>query len=169
MKFICFSFPLISLLVSLGTQADVLISLSAKLVRPPCVLTAENGEKELVINFREVALDRLTEEKQSFGILIKQCELRKNLQVYLSPREGSTLTINNEAVLATSINGLGIRFSEENKSNALNLNKWERIAPSVSGDTGKVVIQSQLVTNQAIENLTAGPFSAALSVMVDYL
>ncbi len=72
-----FSFPLISLLVSLGTQADVLISLSAKLVRPPCVLTAENGEKELVINFREVALDRLTEEKQSFGILIKQCELRK--------------------------------------------------------------------------------------------
>ena len=146
MKFICFSFPLISLLVSLGTQADVLISLSAKLVRPPCVLTAENGEKELVINFREVALDRLTEEKQSFGILIKQCELRKNLQVYLSPREGSTLTINNETVLATSINGLGIRFSEENKSNALNLNKWERIAPSVSGDTGKVVIQSQLVT-----------------------
>ncbi|WP_272578748.1 MULTISPECIES: fimbrial protein [Providencia] len=169
MKFICFSFPLISLLVSLGTQADVLISLSAKLVRPPCVLTAENGEKELVINFREVVLDRLTEEKQSFGILIKQCELRKNLQVYLSPREGSTLTINNETVLATSINGLGIRFSEENKSNALNLNKWERIAPSVSGDTGKVVIQSQLVTNQAIENLTAGPFSAALSVMVDYL
>ncbi|HEM6845811.1 fimbrial protein [Providencia rettgeri] len=169
MKFIYFSFPLISLLVSLGTQADVLISLSAKLVRPPCVLTAENGEKELVINFREVALDRLTEEKQSFGILIKQCELRKNLQVYLSPREGSTLTINNETVLATSINGLGIRFSEENKSNALNLNKWERIAPSVSGDTGKVVIQSQLVTNQAIENLTAGPFSAALSVMVDYL
>ncbi|UPQ40098.1 fimbrial protein [Providencia rettgeri] len=169
MKFICFSFPLISLLVSLGTQADVLISLSAKLVRPPCVLTAENGEKELVINFREVALDRLTEEKQSFGILIKQCELRKNLQVYLSPREGSTLTINNETVLATSINGLGIRFSEENKSNALNLNKWERITPSVSGDTGKVVIQSQLVTNQAIENLTAGPFSAALSVMVDYL
>ncbi|MCG9527799.1 fimbrial protein [Providencia rettgeri] len=169
MKFICFSFPLISLLVSLGTQADVQISLSAKLVRPPCVLTAENGEKELVINFREVALDRLTEEKQSFGILIKQCELRKNLQVYLSPREGSTLTINNETVLATSINGLGIRFSEENKSNALNLNKWERIAPSVSGDTGKVVIQSQLVTNQAIENLTAGPFSAALSVMVDYL
>ncbi|EPI2107136.1 fimbrial protein [Providencia rettgeri] len=169
MKFICFSFPLISLLVSLGTQADVLISLSAKLVRPPCVLTAENGEKELVINFREVALDRLTEEKQSFGILIKQCELRKNLQVYLSPREGSTLTINNETVLATSINGLGIRFLEENKSNALNLNKWERIAPSVSGDTGKVVIQSQLVTNQAIENLTAGPFSAALSVMVDYL
>ncbi|MFD1093440.1 fimbrial protein [Providencia vermicola] len=169
MKLTRFVFPLVGLFISFGAQADVLLSLSAKLVRPPCVLTAENGEKELFINFREVALDRLTEEKQSFGILIKQCELRKNLQVYLSPREGNTLTVNNETVLATSITGLGIRFSEENKSTALNLNKWERIAPTVSGDTGKIVIQSQLVTNQALENLTAGPFTAALSVMVDYL
>ncbi|WP_272682168.1 fimbrial protein [Providencia sp. PROV129] len=169
MKLTNFAFLLMGLLIFFNTQADILISLSAKLVHPACVLTAEDGKNELFINFREVALDRLTEEKQSFGILIKQCELRKNLQVYLSPREGNTLTVNNETVLATSITGLGIRFSEENKSTALNLNKWERIAPTVSGDTGKIVIQSQLVTNQALENLTAGPFTAALSVMVDYL
>ena len=169
MKLTNFVFLLMGLLIFSNTQADILISLSAKLVRPACVLTAEDGKNELFINFREVALDRLTEEKQSFGLLIKKCDLRKNLQVYLSPREGNTLTVNNETVLATSINGLGIRFSEENKSRALNLNKWEQISPTVSGDTGKIVIQSQLVTNQALENLTAGPFTAALSVMVDYL
>lgn len=162
-------FAFVSLFTTCNINADILISLSAKLVRPPCVLMAENGEKELFIDFREVSLDRLTEEKQSFGILIKQCELRKNLQVYLSPKEGNTLTVNNETVLATSINNLGIRFSEENKSTALNLNKWERIDPTISGDTGKIIIQSQLVTDQALENLTSGPFTAALSVMVDYL
>ncbi|MGO2303282.1 MAG: fimbrial protein [Providencia sp.] len=169
MKLTRFVIPFVGLFIFFSTQADVLVSLSAKLVRPSCVLTAENGEKELIINFREVTLDRLTEEKQSFGILIKQCDVRKNLQVYLSPREGNTLTVNNETVLATSINGLGIRFSEESKSTALNLNKWERIAPTISGYTGKIVIRSQLVTNQALENLTAGPFTAALSVMIDYL
>ncbi len=156
-------------LLSTVSQADVHINLEATLVRPSCIITDENGKKELFVNFHNVALDRLKEEKQSFGILIKQCDLRKNLKVYLSPKEGNTLNINNETVLATSINGLGIRFTQLNQSSALNLYKWENITPIVSGNTGKVTLQSQLVTNQAVETLEVGPFSAALSVMIDYL
>ncbi len=160
---------LFTLLLSANLRADVHINIEATLVRPSCVITDENGEKELFVNFHNVALDKLKEEKQTFGILIKQCDLKKNLQVYLAPKEGGTLNIDNETVLATSIDGLGIRFSQLNQSSALNLHKWEKIAPTVSGDTGKVTIQSQLVTNQAVEPLDAGPFSAALSVMIDYL
>lgn len=164
-----YSFILFSIFFSSYLNADVLLSISAKLVRPACIITADNGEKELLINFREVALDRLADEKQTFGIIIKQCDLRKNLQIYLSPKEGNTLTINNETVLATNINGLGIRFSEENKTNALNLYKWERITPLISKNEGRIVIQSQLVSNQPSENLSSGPFTAVLSLMVDYL
>ncbi len=160
---------LFCLLLSTASQADVHINLEAMLVRPACVITDENGKKELFINFHNVSLDRLKEEKQSFGILIKQCDLRKSLQVYLSPKEGSTLNINNETVLATSIDGLGIRFSQLNQSSALNLHKWEKITPTVNGNTGKVTLQSQLVTNRTVETLDVGPFSAALSVMIDYL
>lgn len=160
---------LFCVLLSPVLQADVHINLEATLIRPSCVITDENGKKELFINFHSVSLDRLKEEKQSFGILIKQCDLRKNLQVYLSPKEGSTLNINNETVLATSIDGLGIRFSQLNQSSALNLHKWERITPTVSGNIGKVTLQSQLVTDRVAETLNVGPFSAALSVMIDYL
>ncbi|ETT04377.1 TPA: fimbrial protein [Providencia alcalifaciens] len=159
----------ICLLVSHFSYADILITLETTLVRPSCVITNENGDKELYVNFQNVALDRLTEEKQSFGILIKQCDLRKNLRVYLSPKEGSTLTINNETVLSTTIQGLGIRFSQANRNTAINLLKWEPIFPSISGDTATLTLQSQLVTNQLPETLEVGPFSAALSVMIDYL
>lgn len=160
---------LLSLFLSVTTYADVFITLQAKLVQPACVITTEGGDKELFINFRDVAVERLSEEKQTFGIVIQQCDLRKNLQIYLSPKEGGTLNINNETVLSTSIEGLGIRFSQENQSNALNLHQWERITPMINGGTGLVTLQSQLVTNKAIEDLASGPFRAALSIMIDYI
>lgn len=158
-----------SLWVSTTIHADVLISLEATLVRPACIITNENGDKEFYINFPNVSLERLTENKASFGILIKQCELNKNLQIYLSPKEGSTININNETVLSTTTKGLGIRISEENKSRPIDLLKWQQIYPQVIGNTGHITLQSQLVTNQLPESLEAGPFSAALSVMIDYL
>lgn len=89
--------------------------------------------------------------------------------MYLSPKEGNTLTINNETVLATSTEGLGIRFSEENSTNALNLYNWTTINPTIVNGTGKLKIQSQLVTNKSAEDLTSGPFKAAVSLMIDYL
>lgn len=162
---------LIIILLSLTatTRADVHINIETLLVPPPCIITNEDGEKELFINFHNVALDRLKEEKQNFGILIKQCDLRKNLKIYLSPKEGSTLNIDNETVLATSIDGLGIRFSQLNQNSALNLHKWERITPTISGNTGTLTLQSQLVTNLTNETQDVGPFSAALSVIIDYI
>ncbi len=160
---------LFSFWVSTTMQADILISLEATLVRPACVITNENGDKELYINFPNVAIERLTEEKATFGILIKQCDLRKNLQIYLSPKEGSTLNINNETVLSTTTKGLGIRISEENKSSAIDLLKWQQIYPKIVGDTARITLQSQLATDQNPQSLEAGPFSAALSVMIDYL
>ncbi|HGN1920476.1 fimbrial protein [Providencia rettgeri] len=160
---------LLSLFISTITQSDILINLEATLVRPACVITNENGDNELYINFSPVPVDRLTTEIKTFGILIKQCDLSKNLQIYLSPKEGSTFNLDNETVLETSITGLGIRFSEENKSTAINLLTWERIYPQINGDTGRISLQSQLVTNQVPEVLEPGPFRAALSVMIDYL
>ncbi|HFT7131108.1 TPA: fimbrial protein [Klebsiella aerogenes] len=169
MNYLRYLFCCIFMLIASPGYADVYITISAKLIRPACIVTAENGEKELFINFNEVSFERLNDSKKSFGILVKECDLKKSLQVYLSPREGKAIRINDEVLLATSIDGLGIRFSGESTGKVFNLNEWNIISPVIDGGTGKFVFNAELITNKTVDNITAGMFNASMSIMIDYL
>ncbi|EPQ5229927.1 fimbrial protein [Providencia stuartii] len=149
-------------------KADVLLTLEANLIRPACSVSVGHGSNALNINFFDVERELLSEGKKSFEIAIDSCDLKKNLGIYLSPKEGSILTVNNETVLETSTRGLGIRFTQENNDAAINLQMWEPIFPTIRGRIALLQLHSQLVTSQAIETLKAGPFNASLSIMVDY-
>ncbi|WP_413495900.1 fimbrial protein [Morganella psychrotolerans] len=153
----------------LSATADIHITLEATLIRQPCTLTAEDGKNTLAINFQDVEINKFSQAKKDFNILIKKCDLKKNFKIYLLPKDGGTLNINNETVLATSTEGLGIRFSQKNKTSAVNLQQWEAISPAIIGSSAKFTLQSQLVTQKPVEELEDGPFKAALSVMVDYI
>ncbi|HHT4844025.1 hypothetical protein [Klebsiella aerogenes] len=77
MNYLRYLFCCIFMLIASPGYADVYITISAKLIRPACIVTAENGEKELFINFNEVSFERLNDSKKSFGILVKECDLKK--------------------------------------------------------------------------------------------
>lgn len=153
------------------TYSDVYITLEATLVSPACIVTGANGEKELIVKFPNVSVEKITEAKETLQIVIEKCDLKKKLQMYILPRDGDTVMMFGQQVLATSIDGLGIRLTEKNKSTLLPFYVGQQIVPTVNGTKGYFSIDAQLTRNKTIEDLqaNAGPFRAAVSIMIDYI
>ncbi|HBO24298.1 MAG TPA: fimbrial protein [Providencia sp.] len=163
------NFALFLLFFPAITYSDVYITLEATLISPACVVTSTNGEKELTVNFSDVNAERIPETKKTFQLVIEKCDVKKGLQMYLSPKDGDTALINGIPVLTTNIDGLGIRFVQEGQVSSLPFYEWKKIIPTTNDSKGFFAIEAQLVTDKKIEDLQGGPFRAAISLMIDYI
>ncbi|HCH51822.1 MAG TPA: hypothetical protein DEV59_14200 [Proteus sp.] len=153
------------------SSAEIYITVNALLVNPACTVTDDKGAKELFIDFQNVDVNAVVKTPpRNFDVLIKDCNLNKMMNLYLSPKDNGYFSYNGVDVLATTTDQLGIEFSDiTSGKRKINVQRYERITPILSSsNSGKISLSTQLVANKPGTELKMGPFTANVSLLVDY-
>ncbi|MEQ4924179.1 fimbrial protein [Proteus hauseri] len=170
MKRILFALTLGLLYVPISS-AEIHITVNATLINPACTVTDGKGAKELFVDFQNVDVNAVVKTPpKNFDVLIKDCNLNKMMNLYLSPKDNGYFSYNGIDVLATTTDQLGIEFSDiTSGKRKINVQRYERITPILSGsNSGKISLSTQLVANKPGTQLKMGPFTANVSLLVDY-
>lgn len=161
------------LLISTWSQADVAINVSASLIAPACSVRSENNNSPLKINFGTINPEELNTStiSKDFILYISDCNFSKNLAVILNPKSGSTLLYQGRNILATTIDGLGIDFTEISGGTnySLEVSKKQRIFPQrVDDDLYRMDLKAQLVSAVPVKELKSGKFTSTVTFLVIY-
>lgn len=166
---------LITVLMLFGSlvHADVLVEVSATMVAPSCNIHSEHHGSTLKIDFGTVKFDELNSAShhRAFAIQLSGCDFNKDLAIMLAPKGNNTFIHNGQTVLATSISGLGISFNEviDGGVRPLAMNKLQRINPQrLSATEYQTDLQARLVNRIPAEQLAAGKFTSAMTILVAY-
>ncbi|HEM8292659.1 TPA: fimbrial protein [Providencia rettgeri] len=167
------SLGLLLLCTVLESHADVLIDVTATMVDPACNIRSENSSSPLAIDFNIINSSELNKSAvvKDFSLYISDCNFSKSLAMVLNPKGGSTLSYNGKNILATSIDGLGIDFTEVTGGTirALEMNKKQRIYPErVNATLYRMDLQAQLVSAVPIKQLELGEFTSTVTLSVTY-
>ncbi|HID7804208.1 TPA: fimbrial protein [Proteus mirabilis] len=156
----------------LNTNADVIVNVSAIMLAPACSISSSDGHNPIEINYDIVNIEKLNNSppRKSFSLFISECDLTKSLAIVISPKANGSMMAKGRNILATSVEGLGISFSDitMDKNTAIDVGRKQQIYPEILNNKGKVEIQSELVNIKPISELPKGLFSASMSVLITY-
>ena len=156
----------------LNTNADVLINISATMLAPACSITSTDGYDPIEVNFDIVNVEKLniSPPRKSFSIFISECDLTKSLAIVISPKANGSMMAKGRNILATSVEGLGISFSDitMDKDTSIDVGKKQQIYPEILNNKGKIDIRSELINTKPINELPKGFFNASMSVLITY-
>lgn len=159
--------------VSLFCHGDVLINVSATMISPACNIRSENNSSPLKINFNTLNPEELNTSisTRNFPVYITGCDFSKNLAIILNPKGTNTLLYNGKKILATNIDGLGIKFNEitGGTTRSLEMNQTQRIYPErINSALYRMDLQAQLVNSIPITQLQLGKFTSSVTIAVTY-
>lgn len=168
-----FIIGLILLLGSSSALSDIFVEVNATMLTPVCDIRSENYSSPLVIDFGTVNSEQLNGNTvdRDFPIYLSGCDFNKSIAITLNTRDGNTLMHNGQALLATTIKGLGIQFNEttEGTIRFLDVNAIEAIHPiQVNATEYRTDIQAQLVGTIPADELSSGRFTSSMTVLVMY-
>ncbi|ENV3333921.1 fimbrial protein [Salmonella enterica] len=160
---------------STGVLADVPITITGTIIEPACSVRDASGSGQTEVNFGPVSLDDVGTAKAQQSLVMKvTCDSSapagKSLKMFIAPSSSGTITWSGQAVLGTSLSGLGIDLTDSSQAR-IPLSTWVDVPgvdTSVAAPSGEVTLQAMLVSPDT-STLAAGDFSATASVVMSYM
>lgn len=159
---------IISFFISLpanANNANVTVTVKVNVIETTCSVTGEHGD-QAKIEFGDVSLDRVKSanvKKQTTLHINCEGEAPSGKSLKLTLKEPTKImTYDGKQVLGTNVPHLGIGLTLEDSD------KFQPLNAAIPVSTGDIELGGVLVTDNANE-LQAGSFSAAVSVVADYM
>ncbi|MGL5385899.1 MAG: fimbrial protein [Enterobacterales bacterium] len=164
MKTCKWSIGLVALLGSAFSHADVLVNISAIIIKPACEVTGDGQNGELEVRFGELPLASVNTADAQKDIALKfSCvdgiPSNGKLRMYLRPSSFGALGSN---ILGTSMEGLGIEMLVA--SQKANFSQWVPVTVTTAGE---MMLTAKLVAAD-LPSLSGGEFTASANMMMTY-
>jgi type 1 fimbria pilin len=164
MKTCKWSIGLMALLWNAFGHADVLVNVSAIIIKPACEVTGDGQNGELEVRFGELPLATVNTAEAQKDIALKfTCAdgipSNGKLRMYLRPSSFGALGSN---ILATSMEGLGIEMRVATQK--ADFSQW---LPVVVTRAGEMALTAKLVAAD-LPSLSGGEFTASANMMMTY-
>lgn len=158
------SIGLMALLLSVCVHADVIINVSALIVKPACKVAGDGMQDQLEVSFGELPLASVNTTEAQKDINLKITCLggipsNGKLNMYLRPTAYGALGDN---VLGTSMERLGIELLVA--SQKANFSQWLPVVVTRSGD---MTLTARLVSAD-LPSLSGGEFEASANMIMTY-
>ncbi|WP_249718702.1 fimbrial protein [Proteus faecis] len=155
------------------SYADVRLEVTATMINPACNIRSENNSSPLKIGFGSINPKSLknADTSKNFSLYLSNCNFGNELAIVLNPKGYNTLNYQGRNILATSIEGLGVDFSNvtDDSARSIEISKKERISPKkISSDLYKVDLKAELVNTIPVNELELGKFASTITVAVVY-
>lgn len=164
---------LLSLLVPCVSHASVQLVVTATMTEPACNIRSKNNSSPLKIGFGSINPKSFenADTSKNFSLYLSSCNFGNELAIVLNPQGYNTLNYQGRQVLATSIEGLGVDFSNvtDGSNRPIEVSKKERISPKkINNDLYRLDLQAKLVNTIPVNELELGKFTSTVTVSVVY-